>query len=422
MPDPVRDPSPLAYVAPPSADTPDAGVTSAGVPSERATEGGAVDSVDGGVRPGGVFVDRAGTAPNRAVSDRELGERFVRLSAQDGPVAQQLLDDVVREMEARILRTNGPPGSAPGRPANTMVSPEVGLAILDNVANGRAPFKPELGKGSASWFVTEGDPYVGQLRGKDIPVRVEIVPPEAEVSLGEAELHQMYQRQLASTRGEAEAEIRRRFEIGEDVELPGRARRALRKLGPAFAETRMWDEVGRMAGETKSGVLEVVLEPGSQFSRQGQGRFAVVAEPEAIRLGEGVMGVVEGLEATGAHTPPELRSAADDFATKMKWAGRVRAAFHYGGRVLLVVGVAADTYAVATADNKPKALATSLGGWAGAFAASGAFGTFFAPADVAGPVAWCIHGTGTLIAGAGGYWLGSESVRYTYELVEPEPR
>lgn len=396
---------------------PDAGVRPAGAEAPVPEDDAVVDTEP---LPGGVRWSERGPAPIEALSDEALGARFTALSNLDGPLAAGLLDEVVEEMASRLIRTVGPAGSSPTRPANTMVTPEIGLAILSNIADGKPPFKPELGKGQASWFVVEGDPYVGPLVGKDVPVRVEIVRPTASVVLGEAELSQMLAEKIAETAPEARAEMLRRFGLPDEAALNNRQNKALRKLGRGMAESRMWDEVGRLAGRTRDGVVEVVLEPGSQFSRQGPGRFVVVSKPEVIQLKDGLPGLVEAVEAAGAETPAHLRAAADAFATRMKWAGRVRAAFHYGGRVLLVVGVAADAYQVAVAKDKTKALLTSAGGWAGAWAAGSGFAGAFAPADTAGPVAWAIHGVGSLVAGSCGYWLGSESVRYTYELVEPD--
>lgn len=84
---------------------------------------------------------------------------------------------------------------------------------------------------------------------------------------------------------------------------------------------------------------------------------------------------------------------------------------------LIVIGVGIDVYKVYVAKDKPKAIVESAGGWAGATAGATAFTAFFAPADVAGPGAWIIHGAGRLIAGGVGYWVGSEATRIIYELI-----
>lgn len=74
-------------------------------------------------------------------------------------------------------------------------------------------------------------------------------------------------------------------------------------------------------------------------------------------------------------------------------------------------------YEVYTAQNRTKAMVTSVGGWVGASAAAAANAAWWTPADVAGPWAWAGHGVGTLISGGIGYWIGSETMRTIYELV-----
>lgn len=106
--------------------------------------------------------------------------------------------------------------------------------------------------------------------------------------------------------------------------------------------------------------------------------------------------------------------------TKLKWAGTVHNVFRYGGKVLIVVGVAADVYKVYVAEDKVKAVVESAGGWAGATAGAAAFAAWWTPADVAGTWAWAAHGVGTLIAGGVGYWVGSGITRTIYELVFEE--
>ena len=60
----------------------------------------------------------------------------------------------------------------------------------------------------------------------------------------------------------------------------------------------------------------------------------------------------------------------------------------YGGRILIVVGIAADVCKVYHAQDKVKAVVESAGGWAGATASAAAFAAWFAPGDAAGPWAW----------------------------------
>lgn len=92
----------------------------------------------------------------------------------------------------------------------------------------------------------------------------------------------------------------------------------------------------------------------------------------------------------------------------------------WGGRLLIVVGLAADVYKIYNAENKVKETVKSAAGWGGALAFSGAFAAWWAPADVAGPGAWVVHGVGTLVAGGIGYFVGSETTEILYELVVEE--
>lgn len=85
---------------------------------------------------------------------------------------------------------------------------------------------------------------------------------------------------------------------------------------------------------------------------------------------------------------PALIEAAGAIATNLKWTGTVRNVFRYGGKVLIIVGVATDVYKVYVA--------------------------------LSGPWAWAAHGVGTLASGSIGYWIGSGITRTIYELVIEE--
>lgn len=179
----------------------------------------------------------------------------------------------------------------------------------------------------------------------------------------------------------------------------------------------MWDKVGQRVRASADGVGEVVLQDGSRFSRSGSGKFAVVTDATKIQVKGGVEGLVQRLSGQGVSAEPPLLEAAEALAKRAKWAGRVRGVFRYGGRILIVVGIAAEVWKVYHARDKVKAVVESAGGWAGATAGAAAFAAWFAPADAAGPWAWAAHGVGTLIAGGVGYWVGSETTRTIYEMV-----
>jgi hypothetical protein len=182
----------------------------------------------------------------------------------------------------------------------------------------------------------------------------------------------------------------------------------------------MWEEVGKMAADNPSSIVEVEV-PQGRFSRSGSGKFAVVADRTAIRVRGGPVAVAEALDRAGTKIEQPLAEAAEAAAKRLKWAGRVRGVFRYGGRILIVVAVAADIYKIYHAHDHLKAVVESAGGWIGASAAGAEFAVWFTPADVAGPWAWAAHGVGTLIAGGVGYWVGSNITREIYEFVVDDP-
>ena len=144
---------------------------------------------------------------------------------------------------------------------------------------------------------------------------------------------------------------------------------------------------------------------------------SIVADANKISLKGGTAPVVDALANEGVSAEPVVVEAAEALATKMKWAGRVRGVFRYGGKVLIAVGITLDLIKIYRAQDRLKATLTSVGGWAAATAAGAAFAEFWTPADVAGPWAWVGHGVGTLVAGGIGYWFGSTVTRNIYELV-----
>lgn len=326
----------------------------------------------------------------------------------------ELTDEEIRTM----LSSFGEKGPQPVTGGTGKVSPQVALQILDNISKGEHPFKPELGKGGASWFVTEGSPYVGISPDKSIGVQVEISNMSEAMTFGEAELCQIFEETKTEVTAEAEAKYRNYNKIAADKALNSKQRKGFARFLDKFAESRMWDKVGEKVACSSSQVGEVVLE-NSQFSKQGNGKFAVVADPAKIQVKEGIPMMVEALKSQGHGAEPTVAEAAAEWS-RQKNVGRVQGVFRVAGKILIVVGIAADAYKIYRAEDKLKATMTSAGGWVGAASASAAFATWFAPADVAGPVAWFCHGVGTLIAGGVGYFVGSEATGYIYELVVEE--
>jgi hypothetical protein len=127
--------------------------------------------------------------------------------------------------------------------------------------------------------------------------------------------------------------------------------------------------------------------------------------------------VVDALQAQGHEVDPTLKEASRELIRRRTASAKVRAVFKYGGRILIVVGVVTDGYRIYRAENKLKEVVNVAGGWVGATAAASLFAAWWTPADVAGPPAWIVHGVGTLLAGGIGYFVGSETATYVYELV-----
>lgn len=346
-------------------------------------------------------------------ADTDLGVEYGRGMEGDGARLSAAEDEIDKRSETWGTALAKPP--AQGTPGTTQVTPEVAVKILENVTKGEPPFKPELGKGGASWFVTEGNPYVGIGADKTIVVETEISMKGA-ARIGEAELVAMHEQAKATYAAEAEAQFREHYKVPADKPLNSRLRKALERFADKFAESKMWDKVAERAAASPSKVAEVTL-VNSRFSKQGNGKFAVVADASKIKLKGGPARLLAAVEAGIPKAEPVAAEAAMALARKMKWSGTVRGVFRWGGRLLIVVAIAADAYAIYHAEDKVKAVVETVGGWAGASAGAAAFAALWAPADVAGPAAWAVHGVGTLVAGGIGYWVGSELTRTVYEVV-----
>ncbi len=353
----------------------------------------------------------SGQAPE---APRELGYWQTVRSAEE---VQQDKDDEAMLRLVDPTAAAGPGQSPALAPGATKVSPEVAAKILENMAAGQPPFKPELGKGGCSWFVSEGNPYTGIDPVKNVSLPVEIDRTANPITFDEAKLNALHQQQRAQLdMAELEAKYRQYNNLSADQPLNSKARKAIERLADKAAESKMWDQVAAEVKQSSSKVGEVILE-NSAFSKSGNGKFLVVADAAKIQVKGGMTAVVEALEASGAKVEPVVAQAVEQTAIRLKWAGRVRGAFRYGGRILIVVAIAADVYRIYHARDKVKAIVESAGGWTGATMAAAGFSEVFAPADVAGPWAWAAHGVGLLVAGGIGYWIGSSTTRTIYEII-----
>lgn len=357
-----------------------------------------------------------------SLSDAELLARYQQaLREVDLPRLTGLEEEMGRRMEDPDhpgFGTAMPRELVPGRPANAGVPPEIALEILRNSTDGRFPWRPELGEvGRVAWFTTEGNPHVGQGRGGRVTIPVELVNSDRAIVFREPDLLEIFERERAALEPIIEAEYRRTARIDASTRLNSAQRRYIRgQFLNRAAQSRMWVRIGEIVRASEHGVGEVVLE-NSRFSRQGNGRMAVVRDASNVRIRGGATTVLASLRAVGEPANPILTAAAEEAAARQRWAGRVRGVFHYGGKILIVVALVNDTYRIITAENQTREVISVAGGWAGATAAGALFASWYTPADVAGPWAWVGHGVGTLLAGGIGYFLGSEVTTTVYELV-----
>ncbi|WP_239375906.1 hypothetical protein [Frankia sp. Cj5] len=402
----------------------------AGVPDGGLADAGA--SLPGGIPPTAEELQDQrlnGTAP-ADLSDADIGPALETAERHGDQVRYGAIVDQLRQRDA------GSPGFGVGLPlamprgveGSAMVAPDAAVAMIENMLAGRPPFRPELGVGGSSWFVTEGTPYTGVGAGNSIPVQAELINTRNAVRYDQPTLERIFAQEHARAQPEIEVQVRERFRIktGRDAPqtlsrtLADKVARQLRQL----AERRMWERVGAEVRASASQVGEVILPGGSPtpggppvFSAT-PGRFTVVADAAKIRLRGGPMPLVHAIETAGhgVRVAP-LEASAAELAATMRIAGRIRTVLRVGGKVLIVVAVAVDLYEIVIAEDHLEATIVSLAGWGGAAAAAAGFSALWTPADVAGPWAWAAHGVGMLVSGAVGYWVGAEATRYVYRLV-----
>jgi Domain of unknown function (DUF4157) len=358
----------------------------------------------------------------RTMSEADLGAEY-RSALADAGHPERLAaveDEIARRIDDPEHPGFGvalPRDLPPGQPANAGVDPDIALKILENASKGEFPWKPESGKvGRVAWFVTKGNPYTSRDIAGKIKIEVELVKTEGGLVFREADMVAIFEKQKLEIAPRIEAEFRSSLKLDSTTPFTRKMRRNFERLLKGAAEKRMWETIGEQVRASPSGVGEVILE-NSQFStRQGDGRFAVVRDAAKIRLRGGIGRLLESLKEQGIESDATLTTIAEEVAAGQKWAGRVRGAFRWGGRILIVVGLANDAYRIITARDKTRTAISVAGGWAGATAAGALFAELWTPADIAGPGAWLVHGVGTLIAGGIGYFLGSETTTTVYDL------
>jgi hypothetical protein len=392
----------------------DAGPRDAGVP------------LAGGVPPTAEELEQARlrAADPATMADSDLGPALELARRDHDQARASQITAQIRDRDDGVGFGVGLPGALPrGQGGAALVTPEVALEMLENVLAGRPPFRPELGVGGSSWFVTEGSPYTGVGAENVIPVQAELISTEGGTVYQQADLDRIYGEEAARARPEVELQVRDRFRIQTGRDAPAELSNALvdrieRQLR-GLAERRMWERIGREVAGSSSKVGEVVLPAGGRFSAVA-GRFKVVADAAKIRLRGGPMPLLRAIETSGVVSPvPALSEATEELARTLRLAGRVRSVLRVGGRILVVVAIATDIYEIIVAEDHLEATIVSAVGWAGASAGAAAFSALWTLADTAGPWAWVGHGVGVLVSGAAGYWVGANVTRYVYRLVVP---
>lgn len=218
-----------------------------------------------------------------------------QIEALEGsPLPEQELDRLgfgviaTTPQEARIE-----PDTSSQVPAAGMVSATVAQHIRDNLRQGTAPFRPELGLGGCSWFIWkgQGEPFTsvdkvkfGQ-EAKNVPIAATVRLPAHSLVITTqflAERHALYL-QDPSFLAEAEAKWRDHNRIGATVPLGSKKRSNLQFYQRGLAEQAMCVSIGRMVASHPAMVGVVVLQS-SDFSLSGDGKFLVVADASRIEV------------------------------------------------------------------------------------------------------------------------------------------
>lgn len=152
---------------------------------------------------------------------------------------------------------------------------------------------------------------------------------------------------------------------------------------------------------------------GYQVSSQMEIALEVVGRRVGFTKAQFTRMLAPNAPATKQFEPPgELKTAA-----RTKAAGRAFRLLKWGGRIFLVVAIAADTYEIYEAENKAKTITKKAGAWAGAMAAGSVAAAEASPLLGGGPWGWLGYGVITGGAGILGYIAGGEVTETVYEWV-----
>ncbi|WP_213539891.1 SpvB/TcaC N-terminal domain-containing protein [Nitrosospira sp. NRS527] len=127
-------------------------------------------------------------------------------------------------------------------------------------------------------------------------------------------------------------------------------------------------------------------------------------------------------ETLGRAIAPHLPASANvnmpaeaEAAAQLKAAGRAFRFVKWGGRALLVVGLAIDAYEVYRSENKPKTITKKVGAWSASLAAGSYAAGEASPLLAGGPWGWVGYGVIVGGAGVGGYFVGGKVTETIYE-------
>ena len=146
---------------------------------------------------------------------------------------------------------------------------------------------------------------------------------------------------MADTRAAAEAEFRRRARIDPARALSSKQLKSFNRFHKTFAESRMWDRGGQLVAESEAKAAEVILE-NSQFSRSGNGRFAVIADAAKIRFKGGPGPLLKALAEAGHGVPAGLFEAVKQAMLKLHPELELVTVLRVGGRLLIAAAIVAD--------------------------------------------------------------------------------
>jgi len=301
---------------------------------------------------------------------------------------------------------------------------EAALGILNEVAEGRPPFRPDLGeRGGVQWFVTSGSPNVGSAVADtvNIPVKIEIPRGANVVEFNEARLTDIYNSHLGEARRVATEDYQARHPNRSITST--RAQNRINYVTEQIAKSKMWTDVGEQVAASPSGIGRVVQTADGPFNRGGgSGTFMLTSKPNVVSVKGGAAALLDIIQARGLQAEPAVREAAEQAARNGQIAGKLQGVFRVGGRILVVAGAAADGYRIYQADDKVREAVKVGGGWAGAGAAVVAYNSVTGATNAAGPVAWGLNALGNVGAAVGGYFAGEKIAELVYDLaIDPNP-